>query len=88
MVWRLIIPLPLHVEEVTPLQWDGTDAANLVCTDGAGQRNLARHRGTADDRVLQSELFDHRSNATNIGIFVIGVTAWVVTFVLMQRISL
>lgn len=84
VVWRLIEPLPLHVKEIAPLQRNGADAADFVGVDGAGQRDLAGHRGAADDGVLQTQFLDHGGDAADVGFFVVRVVAGVVAFILFS----
>jgi hypothetical protein len=79
---RLVEPLPLHVEEVAALQRDCANAADLVGSNGAGERDLAGHGSTADDGRLQVELLHHRCNAADIGVLVVGVAAGIVALVL------
>jgi hypothetical protein len=78
----LIKPLPLHIQEITPLKRNGTNAANLISSDGACQGNLAGHGSAADDGVLEVEFLDHGGDAADIGVFVVGVAARVVVFIL------
>lgn len=82
MVWRLIVPLPLHVKVVAALQWDGANATDLIGSDRTSQRDLAGHGSAADDGRLQVELLHHGGNAADVCILVIGVTAGVVALVL------
>ena len=82
MIGRLIKPLPLHVEEVTALKRNGSNAADLIGSDGASKRDLAGHGSAADDGRLQVELLHHRGNAADVGVFVVGVAAGVVALVL------
>lgn len=85
VVRRLIEPLPLHVQEITSLERNSTDAADFIGADGASQRNLASHRSATDDRRLQAQFLDHGGDAADVGIFVVGVRARVVTFVLQRK---
>ena len=82
MVRCLIVPLPLHVEEVTALQRDSANAANLISSDRTSQGDLACHGSTADDGRLQVKLLHHGGNAADVGILVVGVAAGVVALVL------
>lgn len=82
VVRRLIEPLPLHVEEVTALQRNRADATDFIGADGTGKGDLSGHGSAADDRRLQVELLDHCGDAADVGVFVVGVLAWVVAFVL------
>ena len=82
VVRRLVVPLPLHVKEVTSLQRNRTNTADFIGTDGTCQRDLACHGGTADDRRLQAELLDHSGDAANVGVFIVSVRARVVALVL------
>jgi hypothetical protein len=82
VVRRLIEPLPLHVEEVTALQRDSANAANLISSDRTSQGDLACHGSTADDGRLQVKLLHHGGNAADVGILVVGVAAGVVALVL------
>jgi hypothetical protein len=78
----LIEPLPLHIQEIAPLQRNRPNTANLIGSNGARQRNLAGHGRAADDGVFEGELLDHRGDAPDVGVFVVGVPAGVVAFVL------
>ena len=86
VVRRLVVPLPLHVKEVTSLQRNRTNTADFVGTDGTCQRDLACHGGTADDRRLQAELLDHGGDAADVSVFVVGVHAGVVALVLRLKL--
>jgi hypothetical protein len=80
--WRLVEPLPLHVEEVAALERNGSNTADLIGSDRASERDLAGHGSAADDGRLQVQLLHHRGNAADVGILVVGVAAGVVALIL------
>jgi hypothetical protein len=78
----LIKPLPLHIQEIAPLQRNRPNTAHLIGSDSARQGNLPGHGRAADDGVFEGELLDHGGDAADVGVFVVGVPAGVVAFVL------
>jgi len=80
--WRLVEPLPLHVQEVATLQRDSANTANFIGSDRTGKRDLSGHGSTADDWRLQVELLHHGCDTPDVGILVVCVAARIVALVL------
>lgn len=74
-VWRLVVELTVHIEVVASLQCDRTNTSNLFGADSASQRDLASHRSTADNWLVQVEFLDHGRNARDIRVLGIDVSS-------------
>lgn len=87
-IWRAVVPLALHVQVVRALQWNRARATNLVCADCTREGDLACHAGTADDGLVEIQLLDQSGDAADVGVFVVGVLAWPIAFVLCRTLAL
>lgn len=66
---RSIIPLAVHVEIVGSLERNSSAATDFFVADGAGQADLAGHRGAADDGLVQVELLDEGGDAADVTVW-------------------
>lgn len=76
-----IVPAAFHVQMVGALQGNSADAAYFFIADRTHETDLAGHGCTADDRFVQAEFLDESRDATDVGVFGVGVAARMITFV-------
>lgn len=80
-VGTTIVPAAFHVQMVGALQGNRADAAYFFIADRTHETDLAGHGCTADDRFVQAEFLDESRDATDVGVFGVGVAARMITFV-------
>lgn len=76
-----IVPAAFHVQMVGALQGNRADAAYFFIADRTHETDLAGHGCTADDRFVQAEFMNESRDATDVGVFGVGVAARMITFV-------
>lgn len=76
-----IVPAAFHVQMVGALQGNSADAAYFFIADRTHETDLAGHGCTTDDRFVQAEFLDESRDATDVGVFGVGVAARMITFV-------
>lgn len=67
--WRLVVELTIHRQVVTALEWDGSASANFFSANSNTNADLAGHRGTADDWLVQFEDSNDFTNGSNVAFF-------------------
>lgn len=72
---RLVLELPVHGQEVAPLQRDRPAGADLLVADGHGDAHLAGHARAADDGLVQPQSLDHGCDGADVCILVVGVVS-------------
>lgn len=72
----ICLPCAVHVEVVTALQRDRARAAHLLISHSTSERDLSCHGSATDDGLVQAKFLDQSSNASDVGILVVGMLAW------------
>lgn len=64
-----------------PCKGNSADAAYFFIADRTHETDLAGHGCTTDDRFVKAEFLNDSRDATDVGVFGVGVAARMITFV-------